>query len=608
MAEKPVVPVNKLNELYLQFRDGTIDRRQFLSRASGLGLSAAMMTVLSRASGAHAQDGSPVASGEVITSISRADFYTKLKSNFQFEQSGAEGGQLIWADVSDIDTLNAALGNDSPTNYVLALIYETLVSVDPMDGTIVPGLADSYEIAADGITYTFKLNPNAKWHDGSPLTAADVAFTVDAYLSTDTGSAYTTQVGLELASAEVVDDHTVKLIAKDKLATFLYDVAGTMFIMPKHLWENVPFAQWKNDPGSTGQDPARVVGTGPFTFKSWTEGESVTLTKNADYWDPEAIPHVDEVVFRVLPDQNAAIQALLAGEVDVIERIPPASVEEVQKADNADVKNYDTLAFNWYSLNFQKPIFQDVAVRQAMMYALDRKLIAQEIYLGFAEQADGTQPKLSIAYAPDRIETIYNYDPEKAKQILEQAGWVDSDGDGIREKDLNGDGEITEDEVLRFNFIYTRGVGTYDQQVPYMQEAWTAVGIDMLPQAVPFPTLQTREESGDFDVVLWGFSWSPDGGQGTMFRCDSTPPGGFNAMRYCNPEYDKLDDQQLRELDPEKRREILIQQSNIANNDAAAGILVFRQNNDAYATRVHNFLPTGYSFYWSFPFVWVAQS
>jgi peptide/nickel transport system substrate-binding protein len=605
MAENPVI---KLNELYLQFREGVIDRRQFLTRASALGLSAASLAVLSRASQAYAQEATPAATGAPITSISRADFYARLRSNFQFEPAGSEGGQLIWADVSDIDTVNGVLGNDSPSNYFLGLIFETLVGVDPNDGTIVPGLADSYEIAADGITYTFHLNPNAKWHDGTPLTAADVEFSASAYLSTDTGSAYTTQIGLELASTEVVDDHTIKMIATDKLATFLYDVPGTMFIMPKHIWESVPFSEWKNDPGSTGEDPARVVGTGPFKFKGWTEGESATVTKNADYWDPESIPHIDEIVFRVLPDQNAANQALLAGEVDVIERIPPASVEEMKNAENAEVRTFDTLAFNWYSLNLQKPIFQEVAVRQAMMYALDRKLIAQEIYLGFAEQADGTQPKLSFAYAPDRIETIYNYDPDKAMQLLDQAGWTDSDGDGFREKDLNGDGEITEDEVLRFNFIYTRGVGTYDQQVPYMQEAWAAVGIDMLPQAVPFPTLQTREESGDFDAVLWGFQWSPDGGQGAMFRCDSTPPGGFNAMRYCNPEYDKLDDQQLRELDPEKRREILIQQANIANNDAAAGILVFRQNNDAYATRVHNFLPTGYGFIWSFPFIWVDPS
>lgn len=606
MAEKPV---NKLNDLYQQLRTGQIDRRQFMRRATALGFSAAALTSFLKAVPAAAQDAtpSPVASGSVVTSVSREDATAKLRSNFEITDAGTPGGQLIWADVSDIDSTNGVLGNDSPTNYVMGLIYEALVSTDPFDGTIVPGLADSYEIAEDGITYTFHLNKDVKWHDGTEFTSADVAFSIDAYLSPDTGSAYTTAIALALASYEIVDDDTIKLIAKDKLATFLYDVPGTMFIVPKHIWEGVEFSAWKNDPGNTG-DATRVIGTGPFTFGEWVEGESVTLNKNANYWDPTAIPHVDQVIFRILPDQNAAIQALLAGEVDIIERIPPAQYSEVNDAENANVAAFDTLAFNWYTLNHQKPIFQDVAVRQAMMYALDRKLIADEVYAGFAEQADGTQPKLSPAYAPDRIETIYNFDPDKAMQILDAAGWTDTDGDGFREKDLNGDGSISEDEILRFDFNYTRGVATYDQQVPYMQEAWAAVGIDMLPQAVPFPTLQAREESGEFDAVLWGFSWNPDGGQGAMFRCDSAPPNGFNAMRYCNPEFDAIDELQQRELDPEKRKELLIQASNIANNDAAAGILVFRQNLDAYATRVHNFYPTGYGFYWSFPYVWVDQS
>jgi len=604
MAENPV---NKLNDLYQQLRDGQIDRRQFMRRATGLGVSAATLTTFLRSVPAAAQDATPVASGAVIRSISREDAAAKLRSNFQIADATSEGGQLIWADVSDIDSTNIVLGNDAPTNDVLGLIYEALVGVDPFDGTIVPGLADSYEIAEDGITYTFHLNKDVKWHDGTDFTAQDVAFTIDAYLSPDTGSAYTTSIGLALKSYEIVDDDTIKLIATDKLATFLYDVPLTMGIIPKHIWGDVPLTDWKNDPGNTG-DASRVIGTGPFKFQEWTEGESVTLAKNADYWDTTAIPHVDQVIFRVLPDQNAAIQALLAGEVDFIERIPPAQYDTVNDADNADVAVFDTLAFNWYTLNLKKPIFQDIAVRQAMMYALDRKLIAEQVYFGFAEQADGTQPKLSPAYAPDRIETIYNFDPDKAMQLLDAAGWVDSDGDGFREKDLNGDGTITEDEVLRFNFNYTRGVGTYDQQVPYMQEAWATVGIDMLAQAVPFPTLQAREESGDFDAVLWGFSWNPDGGQGAMFRCDSAPPNGFNSMRYCNPEFDAIDDKQQRELDPEKRKELLIEAANIVNNDAAAGILIFRQNLDAYATRVHNFYPTGYGFVWSLPYVFVDPS
>ncbi|MGH2535719.1 MAG: ABC transporter substrate-binding protein [Thermomicrobiales bacterium] len=548
----------------------------------------------------------PAGTGEVITSVPRADYYAALREHFGLEE-GQQGGQLIFGDISDIDTLNGVLGDDIPTNYVLALFYEGLVGTSPIDGTIVPGLADSYEIAEDGITYTFNLNPNATWHDGEPFTADDVAFTIDAYLNPESNSAYTSTIDLALESYEVIDDNTIRLIAKDQLATFLYDVPGTMFVIPEHIWSGIPNADWVNDPISTGQVPESVVGTGPFIFQEWVQGESVTVVRNENYWDTEAMPYVDEVIFRVFPEENTAIQALLAGEIDIYEGIPPAQVEQVQQAEGVEVAIYDTLRFNWYAANLEQPMFQDLAVRQAMLYALDRELMAEEIYLGFAEQANGTQPVLSPAYAPDQIDVIYNYDPEMAMQVLEEAGWTDSDGDGFRDKDLNGDGSITEDEVLRFDFIFTRGVATYDQQVPYMQEAWAEVGIDMLPQAIPFTTLQERVDTGDYDVALFGFSWSADGGQGIMFRCDSMPPNGFNSMRYCNEEYDALDDQAQRELDPEARIQLLVQQSNIANNDAANGILVFRQEMSGYSERVNNFNPGGFGFMWSFQFAWVEE-
>lgn len=550
---------------------------------------------------------SPAGSGEVVTSVTREEYQQQLQANFEFEEPQAEGGQLIWADITDIDSLAAALGDDSPTNDILGMIHEGLVGVSPVDGTIVPGLADSYEIAADGITYTFFLNEDATWHDGEDFTADDVAFTIDAYLDPQTNSAYTGIIDQNLASYEVVDENTIRLIAEDQLATFLYDVPGTMFMMAEHIWADVPHADWLTSPGNTGQDPSMVVGTGPFTFVEWVPGDHVTLAKNPNYWDAEAMPHLDEIIFRVLPDENTAVQALIAGEIDWYERLPFSQVETLEQEEDLQVSVYDTLSFNWYAANIENPIFADPVVRQAMLLALDRTLMAEEIYLGFAVQADGTQPVLSPSYAPDQIESVYNYDPEMATQILTDAGWTDSDGDGFLDKDLNEDGEVAASENLRFDFIFTRGVATYDQQVPYMQQAWAEIGIDMLPQAVPFPTLQERTQTGDFDVALFGFNWSPDGGQGIMFRCENAPPNGFNSMRYCNPEYDALDDQMIRTLDTEARIDMQVQLANMVNNDAAAGILVFRQSASGIAGRVHNMFPTGFSQYWSISYAWVDQ-
>ncbi len=556
-----------------------------------------------------AQDASPASSpagtGEPIASVTREEYYQQLRENFEFEEPASQGGQLIQGELSDISTTNPLLVDDTYSNWIASLTFETLVQINPIDGSIAPGLADRYELAPDGVTYTFDLNPDARWHDGTDLTANDVLFSFD-YANSDEGIyAYRSDFQSEVESYRAVDDDTVEIVTTGPIASFLYDVPGTVYVMPRHLWEEVPFANWQNDPGSTGQDPARVIGTGPFRFQEWVQNDHVTLVRNDEYWDPQATPVIDEYRYRVLPDENTLVQALIAGEIDVFENIPPAQVEDVRNSGNADVLSQPSLGFNWYAPNHQLPIFQEVEVRQALLHALDRQLIADEIYLGFAEVANGTQPVLSPSYAPDQIETVYDFDPDRARELLEQAGWSDSDGDGTVDKDLNGDGQIGDDEQLRFEFLYTEGVAIYEQMVPYMQEAWAEIGATMVPQAVPFPTLSQRVDDGDFGIALYGFTWDPDGGQGVMFRCDAFAPDGFNSMRYCNPQYDELDDRMESTLDAEARRQLQIELSNIANNDAANGIIVFRQRNRGYANRVHNFFPTGFVYAWYIPYVWV---
>jgi peptide/nickel transport system substrate-binding protein len=398
-----------------------------------------------------------------------------------------------------------------------------------------------------------------------------------------------------------VDDKTVQLVGIEPFATFIENSALLVAIMPKHLWENVPFADWGSDPGSTGQDPTRVIGSGPFTFVEWEQGDHTTIRRNDAYWDAENIPVIDEYIFRVIADAASAIASLQTGESDIAEVSFTQANSLRESNPELNIVDYDTASFNYFYVN-QDPghsaLFTDAAVRQALLYALDRDLIAETVYQGFAIRADGTQPVLSIAYRPDEIRTVYAFDPEKAKSLLEEAGWTDSDGDGVRDKD---------GVKLSFECFYSEGTATYEQQIPYMQQAWREAGIEMIPVAIPFPTLIDNAIAGNFDMAVAGFTWSIDGGQGEMFRCDSTPPDGFNRMRYCNEEFDRLDDLQLRELDVDKRIGILTDQSNIVNDDAAAGIIVFRKSIMGNAPRVHNFIANGYSTVWSIQYAWVER-
>jgi len=404
-------------------------------------------------------------------------------------------------------------------------------------------------------------------------------------------------------SYRVIDDYTFEIKSKGRLVTFLFDSPGSVVIIPKHIWESVPPENWANDPGATGEDPSRVVGSGPFKFKEWVIGDHATVVRNPDYYDPMNIPVIDEFIVRVVPDTAAEIQALRAGEADIIGTIAFSQVEDVANTEGLEVAVFPTTTFWYYMYNLdpeKTTLFQDKRVRQALFWAIDRQAIVDNITFGYAEVARGTQPRVSVGYAPDEIETNYTYDPERARQLLEEAGWVDSDGDGVREKD---------GQKFEVEWLSVAGIAEYEQMLAAIQQWWADIGVAMTPTFIDFPTLLDRMDAYDFQIMNLAFSWNIYGDQGPMFRCDAYE-GGFNRMKYCNPEWDQLDDMQKVELDPERRRQILIQQANIINEDLPVGILVFRDNRMGYNARLKNFFPNGLfsgSELWSTPWLWLEQ-
>jgi peptide/nickel transport system substrate-binding protein len=579
------------------------DRRDLMIRAGALGLTAGVIGGLAPTF-VQAQSATPegaAGAGETVHSMTRDEHYAKLREAFAFEDPQNQGGQIIWSQTSDIATVNGLLTADYPTVYITGFIFEPLVSTSPIDGQIVPALADSYEIAPDGRTYTFHLNKNAKWHDGTDVTAEDLKFTYDVALDERSPNPRRSTILQQLESYRVIDDDTFEMVTTEPFATFLYDVPFGVFTMPKHIWEGVAPEAWPNDPGSTGQDPARVVGTGPFKFQEWRQGESVTLVRNDAYYDPQAVPVIDELVMRVLPDPATEVEALKAGEIDIIEVIPAPQVEEVQNTEGLKVEIYPGYSFSYIGLNMdpeKTTLFQDQRVRAALFIAIDKEAIKNNIYLGLGEVARGTQPKLSFAYAPERVDETYDYDPERAKQLLADAGWADTNGDGIVEKD---------GQDFRFELLLPSGGGAVtDQLLAELQQRWREIGVEMTPNLMEWSAMQdVTDKTHDFQALLQGFVWDPSGSQGTLFRCDSYE-GGFNNLKYCNEEFDRLDDLQLRELDREKRRELLIEQSNIVWNDLPVLIYRFGVERPGFTDRLHNFFPTGNGgVYWSIPFVWI---
>ncbi len=529
-----------------------------------------------------AQDATPEATGEVTKSLTRDEFLAQLQEEMQYTEAATPGGILIDSSVSDIQTVQPFLAEEQDSIDIANLIFEGLTGGNPLTGQPSPtGLADYWEIMPDNKTYIFHLNKDAKWHDGIDVTAEDVIFSADAFANPDTGSAYTGSFVATVESWRAIDDDTVEFVAKEPVFTFLYDIQ-TLAVIPKHIWGDVPFADWRNDPGATGTDPSRVIGSGPFKFQELRQRESVSLVRNDDYHGK--VPYLDGYTLRVWPDQTAAINALLAGEIDVAV-LQSADVAAIEGAPGIVVAQYPSRGFLYYEFNLDPEVttkWQDERVRQALMYALDRESIANDILLGYAEVAQGTQPSVSYAYAPDQIATKYTFDPEKAKALLAEAGWTDTDGDGIVDKD---------GEAMSFELLYPGGLSEWDQIVAYAQDAWRAIGVEAIPRALEFPALiEATTTNPTFDIAFYRFGWDASFLQDAMFGCDQYQVG-FNDMKYCNPDLDAINDEAKHTFDEAARRDLLIQASNIVNDEQPVAVLVFEDGHVAYRDILQNYKP-----------------
>ncbi len=567
-------------------------RRRSLVFSRFVGLMLGLMLLIPMA--VQAQDAtpvgdaaSPVATGETIVSRTCAEVKAELQAAFAEtdEPAGNTEGTYVVGSTSDLQSVNPFLAESDPSLTVVGYVFESLFSGDPRTGEPTPcGLTDYWEISPDGLTYTFHLNTAAKWQDGVDFTSADVIFSLDALADPATASAYTGSFLGTVESWSAIDDDTVQLVAYEPRFTVLYDLGG-LYILPKHIWESIPHDQWATDPASTGQDASRVIGTGPFRFDSWTQGQEVKLVRNDDYYDLK--PNIKEYVFRIFPDGESQFNAFLNGEIDSV-GLEPEQVEVVEGTDGVQWTSYPERGFLYYEFNLNPEtttLFQDARVRQAFMWALDRVSIVENIQLGFAEVAKGTHPSLSYAYAPDEITIDFAYDPEKAKALLAEAGWTDTNGNGIVDKD---------GVEMSFEFLYPSGSPTNDTLVAYFQDAWKAVGIDIAPTALEFSALiEATTTNPTFAMALYGFGWDASFLQDAMFACDQYQIG-FNDMMYCNPELDEIFVAAKREFDFDKRRALIVQAANIVNEEQPVGVVTFSVGLAGWNDRVHNFRPSAW--------------
>jgi peptide/nickel transport system substrate-binding protein len=476
--------------------------------------------------------------------------------------------------------MNGVLTGDTASSRVIGMFNKSVVTSHPVTTEPIPELAESWDISDDGLEYTFNLREDVTWHDGEQFTADDVVFTYELHMHEDTGSPRFTELSTRIDTVEAVDDYTVQYTLSQPASPFLQQ-SMVYYIVPEHILGDVEPADLASHDFSIGTEGV-TIGCGPFIFQEWVSDDHITLVRNEDYY--KGAPHIDQWIQRVVPDQTVLAQQIGTGEVDY-GGVQEADYDGLDAQENVNVTTYDTFNFTFYSYQLDEErttLFQEREVRQALLYGLDREGLIQAIRFGIGEVAVGTMPVPSWAYDPDSIDRHYDYDPDRAREMLDEAGWVVGD-DGIRERD---------GERFSFQIFTNAGNEIREQYVAVMQEQWREIGVECTPQTEEWNAFLDRITSTrDYEVFLVGFSWGVEPHQETMWQTD----GGFNMNGYSNPEVDDLLAQALETTDQDERREIYTEMQNIVLDDLPSPILDFPQGIYGTNVRVHNLFPNAVS-------------
>jgi len=507
-----------------QLRAGRLDRRRFGQRAAALGLG-------TRAARALAAAG---LGGMAGVGASRA-------AGARLPARQGQGGVINVAQTGGDPGIGVPIVTGGDDNYIFYWVFSRLAMYDD-SGTPIPDLADEWSYNAEGTELTFKLNPNATWHDGQPVTAADVLFTFEKIKdpSTKTDRASRLQVGGEFATWAAPDPQTVVLTVKEPYAPFLFALSGIP-IIPKHLLEGS--SDLATDPFN--QAP---IGSGPFRVVEWEQDQFTRYERYPEYFrGPAAADGLNEVFFE---DVQPALAALEAGEIDVV-FTPPES--QAQFEDNPDFVLHRYVYFTPITLSFNQkhPFFQDVKVRQAIRFAMDKDALAETL-------TKGRNPRADNQYADTGPLDRYNnyelpkdeFNLDEANRLLDEAGWVRGD-DGVRTKD----GERFSVPMLTYS-----GFEEYRNGLEILQSMLAEVGIETQPEVIDYDALlQKWQDPNDdprtrpltLEEYPHPFEQDPDVHEELHSR--AFPPNGQNYNYVQDAEIDRLIDEGRRETDDAKR-------------------------------------------------------
>lgn len=446
----------------------------------------------------------------------------------------AYGDAVIEGTIGEPSNLIPMLASDSASHSVSGHIFNGLVKYDT-DLSVIGDLAESWDISKDGLVITFHLRKGVKWTDGKEFTAEDVKFGFDTIVHEKTPTAYKEDF-LQVKKAEVLDRYTFRVTYEKPFAPALTSWTS-LVILPKHLLEGKDI---------TKSDLVRnPVGLGPYKLAKWVSGQELILESNKDYF--EGRPYIDRYIYKVIPDSATMFLVLKTGEVDMMGLTP---IQHTKQTDTpffrSSFRKYRYPAFNYTHLAFNQkhPWFSDKRVRQAMAYAIDKDEIVDVVLFGLGSPATGPYVPNTWPYNPNVRK--YDYNPEKAKELLKEAGWQDRDGDGILDK--NG-------KPFSFTILTNAGNNLRKNTATIIQSRLEKIGVKAEIRTVEWSTFVNQFiDKKRFEAVLLGWSIGLDADQYDIWHSSKTKEKELNFISFSNPEVDELLEKGRRSFDINARK------------------------------------------------------
>jgi peptide/nickel transport system substrate-binding protein len=484
-----------------------------------------------------------------LNSLEKAILTTPIQNKIPAEQQvenypGDEGDWLVWAFSIEPKTLNQiSVNSDLYSRWMtFGTVFEPLLAYDYDEIKLKPCLAKSYQISDDGLEITFTLRDDICFSDGVPITADDVIFTYQTIINPQIDAANVAQSYIDVDRVERIDEKRVKFVMKKPYflaleITSFWDVG----IYPKHIYDF-------NNPEEFNKRVSNPIGSGPYIFEKWDTGDKVTFRRNENYWGPK--PKIKKVIYKFIINDKARLAALRSGDVDIITPAPEQFADLVR--DENFKKSFRCLSywdpgvpFYYIGWNQNMPFFSDRRVRLAMTQMLDRQALVQHILKGSGEIATGPFYILSKENNPDI--RPWPYDPKKAAELLDEAGWKDTDGDGIRDKD---------GVPLRFKVSYSADYVLYQNIANILKDCAAKLGIEVIPDPVEWSVLISRLPEHKFESVLMGFGGVIIEDNYQLLHSSQIGNRGYNYVGFRNAEADELLEQIRRTMDDEKRIEL----------------------------------------------------